>query len=123
MGFLQLCLQTVANSAPIHSDLKEHIVNMFQNSAALLNKPRPPPPPQQQMMPSASMRPIGGNRSLGNIGDPTATPVGGPLRQTPRSFMPPGGASGGIEPLVGLTSQVICCDLCWFLPRLTKSSS
>jgi hypothetical protein len=112
---LQLCLQTIASSAPIHNDLKEHIVNMCQNSTALLSKPRPPPTSQQQqqqqqqqgqMMPGSRM-PIGPgatNRGLGNIGDPSATPIGGPLRQTPRSFLP--GSSGNIEPLVGLTSQV-----------------
>ena len=98
----QLCLQTVATSnAPIQNDLKEHIVNMCMNSSSLLSKPRPPPPSAQLGIrpPPVTAAVAATSRGLGSIGDPSSN-----LRSS-KGFLPSANTTG-IEPLVGLTSQV-----------------
>lgn len=74
---------------------------MCMNSSSLLSKPRPPTTTPLGIRPPPVSAPT--NRGLVGIGEPT-NPVGGPLRSG-KGFMPTANSSG-IEPLVGLTSQM-----------------
>jgi hypothetical protein len=73
---------------------------MCMNSGSLLSKPRPPPSTQLGIRPPPVT--VAGNRGLGSIGDPSSNPS---LRGA-KGFMSSANTTG-IEPLVGLTNQVL----------------
>ena len=97
-----LCLQNVAQQAPIHIELKDAIHSMVQISQPLLNRPRQPgsvPPPMRPPAPPPSQFP------------PNLPP--GPVRPTPRPGLPsvtasslfPQSGPSPHDPLMNMTSQ------------------